>query len=140
METGNFPVITVQTRVDASLEETWNRWITPEDVMAWNHASEDWVCPAATNDLRVGGKFNYRMEAADGSMGFDFEGEYDLLEPMKTIGYFLSDGRKVRIHFSRERDLTVVTESFDAEGENPLEMQRFGWQCILDNFRKHVEF
>lgn len=140
MEKGNFPVITVQTRVDASLEETWKCWITPEDVMVWNHASEDWICPAATNDLRIGGKFNYRMEAADGSMGFDFEGEYDQLEPMKTIGYFLADGRKVRISFTRERDLTVISESFDAESENPLEMQRFGWQCILDNFRKHVEF
>lgn len=133
-------MITIQTLINAPLEKVWNAWNTPEDIMKWNSASEDWHTPSSTVDLRVGGKFTSRMEAIDGSVGFDFEGTYDEVKPQELIAYSMSDGRKVRVTFTKKSETeTEVVESFDPESENPQEMQRAGWQSILDNFAKYVE-
>jgi len=133
-------MITIQTLINAPLEKVWNAWNTPEDIMKWNSASDDWHTPSSTVDLRVGGKFTSRMEAKDGSVGFDFEGTYEELKPQELIAYSMSDGRKVRITFTKKSETaTEVVESFDPENENPEEMQRAGWQAILDNFKKYVE-
>lgn len=107
--------------------------------MQWNFASDDWMCPSATNDLRVGGTFSSRMEAKDGSFGFDFGGTYSEVIPNERIVYSMSDGRKVELNFSEQDGVTTVETIFDAEKENPEEMQREGWQAILNNFKKHVE-
>ncbi|MEI6754252.1 MAG: SRPBCC domain-containing protein [Paludibacter sp.] len=131
--------ITVYTRINASLEEVWRLFTTAEDIEQWNTASEDWHTTAASNDLQVGGKFNYRMEAKDGSFGFDFWGIYNTIEDFKKLEYTLGDGRKVRVGFEFTGTETIVTETFETEDENPVEMQQFGWQAILDNFKKHVE-
>ena len=131
--------ITVETTVKASVEKVWKCWTQPEHVSKWNFASDDWTSPTGANDLRVGGKFNYRMEAKDKSAGFDFEGTYTKVEPNKRIEYVMDDGRKVSVVFGGEGSTTRVTETFDAESTHPIEMQRSGWQSILDNFRKHTE-
>lgn len=131
--------ITVRTTVNRPPDEVWKKWTTPADVMAWNSASDDWHCPNATNDLRMGGAFNYRMEARDGSFGFDFFGIYDEVIPEKKIAYTLGDERKVEIEFSPADGGTLVTETFDAESENSPELQRDGWQAILDHFKRHAE-
>jgi uncharacterized protein YndB with AHSA1/START domain len=131
--------ITVETLVNAPVEKVWKSWNTPEDIIQWNSAHPEWHTPRATNDLRVGGEFTSRMEAKDGSMGFDFGGVYDEVETHKTIAYTMSDGRKVRITFAPEGNATRVVETFDAEDQNPHEMQRAGWQAIMDNFKKHTE-
>ncbi|HEX2901346.1 MAG TPA: SRPBCC domain-containing protein, partial [Bacteroidia bacterium] len=115
------------------------RWTTPADIMHWNNASDDWHTPSAANDLRVGGQFSYRMEAKDGSFGFDFNGVYDRVEAHSTIEYSMEDGRRVRITFVPDGDHTVVTETFDAETENSLELQQTGWQMILNNFKAYAE-
>ena len=107
--------------------------------MQWNNASDDWHTPRAENDLRAGGKFLYRMEAKDGSMGFDFSGEYDEIVEFKLIRYTLADSRKVTIEFSGTGNVTQIVETFEAETENSAELQQYGWQCILDNFKKHAE-
>lgn len=133
------PRITVQTTVNASLDKVWSAWITPADINHWNAASDDWHNPRSVNDLRVGGRFNYRMEARDGSMGFDFEGTYTRVEPQQVIEYVMDDERAVAIHFSVGKDGVTVTETFDAENENSAELQRQGWQAILERFRTHVE-
>jgi predicted 3-demethylubiquinone-9 3-methyltransferase (glyoxalase superfamily)/uncharacterized protein YndB with AHSA1/START domain len=132
-------VVTVQTTVAAPLEKVWNCWTQPEHIVNWNHASDDWHTPRAENDLRPGGKFNYRMEAKDGSFGFDMEGVYDKVEKHKDIEYTMGDGRKVQIGFMETDAGTFVMENFEAEGMNPVDMQRQGWQAILDNFRKYTE-
>ncbi len=132
--------ITVSTDIKAPLDAAWKAFTEPEGITQWNHASDDWRCPRAENDLRVGGRFNYRMEARDGSEGFDFEGTYTELIPRSRISYALDDGRAVRVSFMSVDDGVVrVTETFDPENLNPLEMQRDGWQAILDNLKKHVE-
>lgn len=131
--------ITVQISVNASLEEVWRRFTTPADVEQWNAASDDWHTTTATNDLRVGEKFNYRMEAKDGSFGFDFWGIYDSIVEFQKLDYTLGDGRKVSVIFEFSGKATKVTETFEAETENPVEMQEFGWQAILNNFKKYVE-
>lgn len=135
----NAQKITVRTTVNRPPDIVWKKWTTPEDVMAWNSASDDWHTPTATNDLRVGGAFNYRMEARDGSFGFDFYGTYDEVILERKIAYTLGDGRNVEILFSPADEATFVTETFDAESENPLELQRDGWQAILDHFKRHAE-
>lgn len=139
METKEKIIITVQTTVNAPVEEVWEIWNNPRDVEKWNNASDDWHTPRAEIDLREGGRFNCRMEAKDGSSGFDFSGTYDLVKPYEQIDYTIADGRKVRIDFKRNQNETTVTESFDAEDENSPELQRAGWQAILDNFKKYVE-
>jgi uncharacterized protein YndB with AHSA1/START domain len=130
--------LTVTTTIEAPVEKIWQYWTEPEHIKQWNNASEDWHTPHAENDLRVGGTFLSRMEARDGSFGFDFGGEYTVVEPHRLIEYVLPDGRAVRIEFQKQGDVCKIVESFDPEQENPLEMQQAGWQAILDNFKKHV--
>jgi uncharacterized protein YndB with AHSA1/START domain len=131
--------ITVSTTVKSPIEKVWKAWTTPADIMQWNSASEDWHTPKAENDLRTGGSFSSRMEAKDGSFGFDFGGTYDEVIPHELIAYTMSDGRTVKIEFSSYGNSTDVIETFDAETENSEEMQRAGWQAIMDNFKKYVE-
>src|SRR5688572_25359027 len=139
METANKTSITVQNTVNAPIEKVWETWTKPEHIMKWNAASEDWHTPKAENDPRTGGKFSSRMEAKDGSFGFDFEGVYDEVIPQKLISYSMPDGRKVKITFESNGNETKVTETFDAENTHSAEMQRDGWQAILDNFKKYTE-
>ncbi|MDB5284050.1 MAG: Activator of Hsp90 ATPase 1 family protein [Bacteroidota bacterium] len=131
--------ITIETTVKALPEKVWKFWSLPEHITKWNNASDDWHTPRAENDLRVGGKFSARMEAKDGSFGFDFGGVYDEVKNNQLIAYTLGDGRKVKITFSAIGNDTKVTETFDAENTNPIEMQKNGWQAILNNFKKYVE-
>lgn len=131
--------ITVKANVNAPVEKVWKTWTTPGDIMQWNNASDDWHTTKATNDLKVGGKFSSHMEAKDGSFGFDFGGIYDRVEINKNIEYTLGDGRKVAINFKANGNQTEVTETFDAETQNSIEMQQQGWQAILNNFTKYTE-
>jgi uncharacterized protein YndB with AHSA1/START domain len=132
-------IISVQAKINASIETIWKCWTTPEDIFKWNNASDDWHTTRAENDLRVGGKFNYRMEAKDGSFGFDFEGIYEIVSINKQIEYTLGDGRKVKVVFTKVDNKTEVIETFEGESVNSIEMQRGGWQAILDNFKKYAE-
>jgi uncharacterized protein YndB with AHSA1/START domain len=131
--------ITVETVVDATLNNVWEAWNNPADVKQWNTAQDDWHTTRSTVDLREGGKVLSRMEAKDGSVGFDFEGTYTRIVPQNTIAYRMSDGREVKVEFVERADGVLVKETFDAETENPPELQREGWQAILDNFGRHVE-
>lgn len=132
-------IVTVQVLVDASIDTVWKCWTTPADIIKWNNASDDWHTPEASNDLRKGGKFSYRMEAKDASMGFDFGGVYSDVIDKQEINYTLEDGRKTKITFIEVDNKVQVIESFEAEDINSIEMQRQGWQAILDNFQKYVE-
>jgi uncharacterized protein YndB with AHSA1/START domain len=131
--------ITVETNVNAPVETVWACWTEPEHIMRWNSASPDWHTPSATNDLREGGSFTSRMEAKDGSVGFDFGGTYTTVIEHAEMAYVMDDGRKVRVTFNGHGDHTHVTETFDPETENAPEMQRQGWQAILDNFKTYAE-
>jgi uncharacterized protein YndB with AHSA1/START domain len=131
--------ITVETTVKKSLDHVWEKWTLPEHVKEWNNASADWHTPEAESDLRVGGYFCYKMSAKDGSFSFDFDGVYDEVVEKKRIFYTLSDGRKVLVDFIDAGGEVKIVETFDAETENSLEMQRAGWQAILDNFKKYAE-
>lgn len=131
--------ITVETLVNAPIKKVWEFWTKPEHITHWNNASEDWHTTRAENDLRIGGKFLSRMEAKDGSFGFDFEGIYDEVLTNEKISYTLLDDRKVTITFSPTENGVQVTETFEAETENKLELQKFGWQAILTNFKNYVE-
>lgn len=131
--------ITVRATIQAPLEKVWEYFTKPEHITEWNAASEDWHSPRAENDLRMGGNFSYRMEAKDGSEGFDFTGTYNEVVPHERIAYTMDDGRKAEVVFTAEGDGTQVTTTFDPETMNTPEMQRSGWQVILDNFKKHVE-
>lgn len=131
--------ITVETVVKATLNKVWDAWNNPEDIKQWNSAQEDWHTTRSTVDLREGGKFLARMEAKDGSVGFDFEGTYTRVVPHKAVEYRMSDGREVQVEFVERADGVLVKETFDAETENPPELQRTGWQAILDNFGRYVE-
>jgi uncharacterized protein YndB with AHSA1/START domain len=139
MATSDKTIITVEATVNAPVEKVWESWSGPEHIMKWNSASEDWHTTKAENDLRTGGAFSSRMEAKDGSFGFDFGGIYDEVREQELITYTLGDERKVEIHFQDLGGKTLVTESFEAEGTNPVEMQRGGWQAIMDNFKKYTE-
>jgi uncharacterized protein YndB with AHSA1/START domain len=139
MENKEKTLITVEAVIDAPAEKVWKFWTMPEHIMRWNNASDDWHTPRAENDLREGGKFLSRMEARDGSMGFDFEGIYEKVVQFKHIEYCLPDGRKVTINFFPDGERTKVVESFDAENTNSPERQKAGWQAILNNFKKHTE-
>lgn len=139
METPTKTVITVEATINAPVKKVWKIWNEPEHITQWCFASDDWCAPRAENDLREGGKLKTRMEAKDGSMGFDFEGTYTNVKQNELIEYALEDGRKVKIVFSGTGNETKVSESFDAENTHPVEMQRGGWQAILDNFKKHAE-
>jgi len=131
--------ITVENTIKAPVEKVWQYWTSPEHITKWNSASEDWHTPFAENDLRVGGKFSARMEAKDGSFGFDFGGVYDDVKTNELIAYTLGDGRKVTVTFTPAGNGIKVVETFEAETENPVEMQKGGWQNILDNFKKYTE-
>ena len=131
--------ITVETLVKADLDAVWAAWNNPEDIKRWNTASEDWHTTRSTVDLREGGKFSSRMEAKDGSAGFDFEGTYTRIVPKKAVEYRMSDGREVKVEFVERPGSVLVRETFDAETENTPELQRRGWQAILDHFARHVE-
>jgi uncharacterized protein YndB with AHSA1/START domain len=131
--------ITVQNTVNAPVEKVWNLWIDPAHITKWAAASDDWHTTRAENDVRPGGKFLSRMEAKDGSFGFDFGGVYDEVRPNEYIAYTLGDGRKVTIEFTPEGDSTKIVQIFEPESQNPHEMQQGGWQAILDNFKKYAE-
>ncbi|WP_100615175.1 SRPBCC family protein [Confluentibacter citreus] len=131
--------ISVKTIVNASAKKVWELWTEPKHIVKWNTASEDWHTPRAENDLRVGGKFLSRMEAKDGSFGFDFIGIYDEVEPLKRIAYSMEDGRKAKTDFKENNGNTEIITVFDAESQNPIDMQRAGWQAILDNFKNYTE-
>ena len=132
-------IITVSAIVNAPVETVWALWTGPEHIVNWNNASADWCTPRAENDLREAGRFTYRMEARDGSMGFDFTGEYTKVVPNKEISYQIADGRTVSIFFTEDGSTTHIKESFEAESTHPEEMQRTGWQAILDNFKQYAE-
>lgn len=132
-------VITISTNVSIPVSRVWQLWNNPADIMKWNSASPDWHTPSAISEFTPGGKFSFRMEAKDGSFGFDFSGLYDVITPEKYLEYTLDDGRKVKITFTAKDDVTHIQESFEAESENSLELQKAGWQAILDNFKRYAE-
>jgi uncharacterized protein YndB with AHSA1/START domain len=131
--------ITVSVLVNTPIQKVWQLWTLPEHIMNWNFASNDWHSPKADNDLRVGGKFLSRMEAKDGSFGFDFWGVYDEIKENELIAYTMGDGRKAKITFINDGNTTKVIETFEAESENSIELQQGGWQAILNNFKKYSE-
>ncbi len=135
----NFQSVTIKTTVNAPVEKVWKHWTSPEDVMQWNNASDDWHTTHSENDLRSGGSFLSRMESKDGQFGFDFGGTYEEVLDNERIVYVMSDGRKVDVRFEANANETHIIETFDAETENSIEMQRDGWQAILDNFKKYTE-
>ncbi len=137
--TENNNEIVVETLVDAPVEKVWRFFTEEKHIVNWNNASTDWHTPKAENDLRTNGIFNYRMEAKDGSFGFDFGGTYDEILFQKIIAYTLGDGRKVHITFNEDGRATRIIEKFEAEKVNSLEKQKSGWQAILDSFKKYTE-
>lgn len=139
METIHQKAITVQTTIKADIGKVWKLFNDPEAITKWNSGHPEWHTPSSENDLRVGGKFKHRMEAKDGSMGFDFEGIYTAVTEHKLMEYDIADGRKVKVVFGQGADGTVVTETFDLENIHSEEMQRAGWQGILDNFKAYAE-
>lgn len=139
MTTTEKTTITVEATVNAPVEKVWKIWSDPEHIVKWCSPSDDWHTPKAENDLREGGKFLSRMEAKDGSFGFDFGGVYDRVKTNEEIAYTIGDGRKVEIWFTPDGDTTKVKESFEAEDINPIEMQQGGWQAILNNFKSYTE-
>lgn len=131
--------LTVETLANTDIATAWAAYNTPEDITRWNTASPDWHSPRSEVDLREGGRFNTRMEAKDGSMGFDFWGTYTRVVPNELIAYTIGDGREATVHFSQEPEGVRIRVEFEAEGSNPPEMQQQGWQAILDNFGRYVE-
>lgn len=132
-------MITVQTKIQASLDKIWSLWTLPEHITRWNMSSEHWHTPYAENDLKIGGKFKYTMASKDGTVSFYFIGTYSTIQDKKIIIYTIEDGRKVIIVFDEQEDGVVILQSFDPESENPEEFQQQGWQAILDNFKNYVE-
>ncbi|HEY1010837.1 MAG: SRPBCC family protein [Daejeonella sp.] len=131
--------ITVEATVNAPVEKVWEVWNNPADIMQWNTADPSWHTPSSENDLRINGKFKNRMEAKDGSFGFDFEGTYNKVDLHKEIAYTMSDGRTASTVFEEKDGKTILTTTFDAETENDPEIQKQGWQAILNSFVKYVE-
>jgi len=131
--------INVTATVNADAKKTWNYYTNPEHITKWNFADPSWQCPSASNDMRVGGKYSARMEAKDGSFGFDFEATYNKITDGKDFTYTMPDGREVNVVFRENGGRTDIDVTFDAESENPVEMQKGGWQAILDNFKKYTE-
>lgn len=132
-------VITIERTVKAPVVIVWQNWTEPGHITKWNAASEDWHTPYAESDLKPGGKFLSRMEAKDGTFGFDFYGTFTEVKTNEYLWYTLGDGRKVTVDFLEEGDETRIIETFEAESENTVEMQKAGWQAILDNFKKYTE-
>ncbi|MFC6998463.1 SRPBCC family protein [Rufibacter roseus] len=139
METKDKTTVTVETTIQMPADQVWEFWTKPEHITQWNCATDTWQCPRAENDLTPGGRFLSRMEAKDGSMGFDFSGIYEQVIPNRQLVYRLDDGRLVRVDFSDMGNETKVTENFEVEELNSLDLQRTGWQAILDNFKKYAE-
>lgn len=131
--------ITVHTSVRAPISLVWQAWNNPEDIIGWCFASDDWHAPTADNDLRVGGKFVTTMAAKDNSASFDFSGTYTKVEQNKNISYTMDDNRTVDIGFEERDGIVFITETFEMENENSEDLQRAGWQAILENFKKYVE-
>lgn len=131
--------LTIATTINATPKKVWDYWTQPEHIIKWNFASDDWHCPKAENDLRAGGKMCSRMEAKDGSFGFDFEAIYDEVKYQEKITYTMLDGRVATTKFEDLDGKTKVTTTFDPETQNPVEMQRDGWQAIINNFKNYVE-
>ncbi|MCC6413385.1 MAG: SRPBCC family protein [Saprospiraceae bacterium] len=131
--------ITVEATINAAPAKVWDYYTKPEHITQWNFADPSWHCPSAENDLRVGGKYRARMEAKDGSFGFDFEAVYSELVLGRKLTYQMTDGREATVTFDGNNGQTDVTVTFDAETENSVELQRGGWQAILDNFKKYTE-
>ncbi|AVR00907.1 polyketide cyclase [Oceanobacillus iheyensis] len=136
---GTSKEIRVEATVQAPIDKVWKYWTEPDHIKQWNNASDDWHTPFAENDLRVGGTFVSRMEAKDGSTGFDFGGIYDDVRLHEVIAYTMADGRKVNITFKGHEKETEVVETFDADASHPAEFQQQGWQAILNNFKSYVE-
>lgn len=132
-------MITIEKNIKAPISRVWNYWTKPEHIIHWNFASDEWHCPRASNDLQTGGQLLWRMEAKDGSAGFDFTGIYEQIKENEWITYRMADGRKVEIRFTQINDEVRMSESFEAEGTNSDEMQRAGWLAILENFKKYTE-
>lgn len=139
MATTEKTTITVSAMVNIPVEKVWKLWTRPEHITQWNSASDDWHTPQARNDLRPKGKFKYRMEAKDGTFGFDFQGTFGNIITNELIEYTISDGRKVQIKFEGKGYSTTITETFEAEEINSLELQQDGWQAILNNFKRYAE-
>lgn len=139
METEPKKVITVEVTIEGSVEKIWDCWTKPEHITQWNFASAEWHTPSAVNNLWPGGNFTYRMEAKVGTEGFDFCGTYDEVKTHQYIAYTLADERKVEIFFKEHDGYTSITENFEPESENTIELQQFGWQAILNNFKRYVE-
>ena len=135
----NYSQITIEAVISRPLSEVWSRFTQPEHITQWNFASDDWQCPRASNDLKVGGKYSARMEAKDGSFGFDLVGIYSEVVAQNKLVYTMEDGRKVTTNFEKIGDSTKVTTKFDAEKQNSEELQKSGWQAILNNFKKYAE-
>lgn len=131
--------ITVSITTPISLEKAWEIWTLPEHIINWNFASDDWCAPRASNDLKIDGTFSYRMEAKDGSFGFDLNGTYTDVKPLELIEFSLEDDRKVSILFESKDNETHIIQTFEAENQNPIEMQQFGWQAIMNNYKKYAE-
>ena len=132
-------ILTVQSMINSSVTKVWKYWTCPDDIVKWNMPSQSWCMPWARNELRPGGRFMYRMEARDGSTGFDIEGTYDFVVYCREITFTTVDGRKVLVRFSGKGNRTEVTEIFETEYGNSVDAQRDGWQSILDNFKRYVE-
>lgn len=130
--------IRVSSIVKAPISKVWEKWTKPEHIVKWNSPSPEWHTPRAENDLKENGKFLFRMEARDGSMGFDFEGVYDIVNPLKQIAYTMGDGRKVNVTFTETPEGIEVVTVFDAENQNSLEVQQNGWQAISDSFANYA--
>lgn len=131
--------IEVQARINAPIDKVWDYWTAPKHIMNWNFASSDWHCPKAENNVFIGGEFHYYMEAKDGSFGFDYWGTYVAIEEAKFLEFVLGDDRRVTVLFESNTNETIVTETFDPETTHPVELQKNGWQMILDNFKAYVE-
>jgi uncharacterized protein YndB with AHSA1/START domain len=131
--------IKIENYIKAPVHRVWDAYNNPDEITKWNQASEDWHCPKAEVDLNPGGKYKTRMEAKDGSFGFDFEAVYDEIVPQAKVAYTIADGRKVETVFENLDGSTKITTEFEAENQNPVEMQRGGWQSILNNFKNYVE-
>ncbi|MCF1193036.1 SRPBCC family protein [Mangrovimonas sp. AS39] len=130
--------ITIQTAIPSDLKTVWEAYTSPEHIVNWNFASDDWCCPEAKNDLKEGGTYFARMEAKDGSFGFDFKAIYSHVDPQSSLTYKLEDGRDVKTSFERDSQGVIVTTVFDPESQNPIDMQRDGWQAILNQFKSYV--
>lgn len=131
--------IKIHTQVQSTIDKVWDAWTNPKHIVHWNFATSDWHCPAATNELKVGGKFSTTMASKNGEFSFEFGGIYDLVEYPSHLAYTLEDGRKVKALFESNSEGVLVTELFDPEDQNPIELQQAGWQSILNNFKSYVE-